>query len=249
MADQIVDVRSLVCVLSVLLTTGPIFAADIAFSDFLPSFKYTKEGSENTSYYYIEPVFDVYTSGCLTPLIITVLIPLYLYLLRPFIHDYVSEPLKSRSRNGLISGFCVLLMGLFGPKYCNNSSFILDNWACSNSISSYFTLSSHFVLIPHSLNAIGYMLLYIGLFEFICSQSPSSMKGFLMGTFFAIRGVFQSLDVLLLYLPMINFCHSSQQKFPYCGFIYYFLNTDWNSCIHICIARRYNHRQRPTHIN
>ena len=36
-------------------------------------------------------------------------------------------------------------------------------------------------------------------FKFISAQSPSSMKGFLIGVFFAIRGIFQLFSSLVFF--------------------------------------------------
>lgn len=251
--SKVGDVKIFLGILSVLLTVGPIFSADVAFNDFLPGLVYDLELIDNVTYlenglYTINRFFH---SSCFTPLIIVVFIPLYLCFLRPFICNYIPGPFK---RIGLgmivlcVSGICTLVMGLFGPKYCNNKSIdISQSEGCINSITSYFTLSSHFALIPQGLNAFGYMFLYIALFEFICSQSPSSMKGYLMGIFFAIRSIFSSLGVHVIYIPMITYCHSQEQKFPYCGFTYYLVNIITaltGIMLFTFVVRKYKYRQR-----
>ena len=48
------------------------------------------------------------------------------------------------------------------------------------------------------LSALSRMLIYTGVFEFICSQSPHSMKGLIIGVFYAIRGLYQVLAALLV---------------------------------------------------
>ena len=150
---------------------------------------------------------------------VVIFIPLYLFLLRPFIHDYVPGMLK-RMGLGMImfalSGLCTLLMGSIGH-ICHSN----NNIPCS--ATKYFKISPHFLIIQSSLNALGYMLFNIAAFEFICTQSPHSMKGLLIGTLFAIKGVFQLIGVVAIYTPVVASCKLIS-NFPVCGFIYYLIN-------------------------
>ena len=56
---------------------------------------------------------------------------------------------------------------------------------------TYYSFNMHWgVLIPPSL--------LLGTLEFISAQSPQSMKGLLVGVFFAIRGLFQFLNSIVI---------------------------------------------------
>ena len=68
----------------------------------------------------------------------------------------------------------------------------------------YPTLNLHWsVLIPPNiLLGISSLLIETTTLEFISAQSPHSMKGFLVGIFFAIKGLFQFLDPLRLSLSL-----------------------------------------------
>ena len=46
---------------------------------------------------------------------------------------------------------------------------------------------------------IGSTLVTVSVLEFICAQSPHSMKGLLFGVFFCIRGIFQSISSIALF--------------------------------------------------
>ena len=61
---------------------------------------------------------------------------------------------------------------------------------------TYPTLNMHWsVLIPLSLLlGVGPLLVITASLEFISAQSPQPIKGFLIGIFFAIRGLFQFLN-------------------------------------------------------
>ena len=64
------------------------------------------------------------------------------------------------------------------------------------------TLDMHWsVMIPSIiLLGIGPTVLMATVLEFISAQSPHSMKGFLFGIFFAIRGVFQFLGSIAVFI-------------------------------------------------
>ena len=136
----------------------------------------------------------------------------------------------------LISGFCMLVMGV--ANHNNRASE-------SCTMNSYLNISPHFFLLQYGLNAVSYLLLYIASYEFVCAQSPQSMKGLLIGTFFAIKGIFQLLGVVL-YLAVGIKCNL-RHHFPVCGFIYYLINV-MVALIGIItfalVARRYQYRKR-----
>ena len=235
--EQVEDVKAFIGILCVILTLGPVFFADVAFSENLPGLVRT-----NSYDYYFNDV-DVpsyayfYGSGCLTPLLMLILIPLYLCLFRPLIQDHIPGILK---RMGLgmvlcsISGLCTLVM-----------STINRNCARESCKLTYFNISPHFLLIQFTLNALSYLLLYIASYEFVCAQSPHSMKGLLIGTFFAIKGSFQLFGVVL-YSVIGTECNV---KFglPVCTFTYYFINIVIaliGLIAFVLVARKYQYRQR-----
>ena len=231
--EEVENVKAFVGILSVLLTIGPTFVADIALNgDLLDHSIEYFNSTISTQYTYF------YHSGILTPLMIVILIPFYLSLLRPFIHSRIPGMLK-RIGLGLIllmlSVLCNLLMdSIFGRHHHKHRGIL-----------NYVDNNPHLFLIQFSLNAVGYMLLYISTYEFICAQSPHSMKGLLIGTFFAIKGFFQSFGALVLYTPINRFCFEGD--FPLCGFIYYALIIVVlliGIVAYAVVARKYQYRQR-----
>ena len=64
----------------------------------------------------------------------------------------------------------------------------------------YPVLEMHWAVLipPNILLGIGPPIVTATVFEFIPAQSPHSMKGLLIGVFFAIRGVFQLISSLVL---------------------------------------------------
>ena len=101
------------------------------------------------------------------------------------------------------------------------------------------------VNIPLGANIFGSMIFYIAIYEFLYSQSPHSMKGLMIGTFFAIRGTFQLLGILILF-PFLGW-RSSFPSFPSCGFIYNLTCMTiafFGMAGYIWIAKKYQNRQR-----
>ena len=196
-----------------------------------------------------------------TSLPIVVFIPLYISLLRPSLYKYIPGVLKRLGLGMifiLLSILCTSIMDIYGHMHANVTDCFLTNNPDSNYIydneSDSFTfhitmlkINSHFLIIQYSLNAIGYVLLYIAAYEFICSQSPHAMKGLAIGTFFAIKGVFQLLAVVITYLPFAPHEWSKTHTFPSCGFVYYLINAIIvliGIVAYTCVARQYQYRER-----
>ena len=107
------------------------------------------------------------------------------------------------------------------------------------------------LVIQHSLSALSSMLVYIALYEFICSQSPHSMKGLLIGLSFAIRGVSETIAITLV-LPFY-FNSGLKTTFPSCWMVYHLVNISLGVLaflVFTCAARKYKYRERdePCHV-
>ena len=107
--EEVENVKAFVGILCILLTIGPTFVADIAVNGIVPNLAVNIYYANYFNFSDLPVYVSLYSSGCLTPLIIVVFVPLYLILLRPFIYDYIPGMLK---RMGLgmillfISGLC-----------------------------------------------------------------------------------------------------------------------------------------------
>ena len=73
---------------------------------------------------------------------------------------------------------------------------------CIDHLPILLSLGMHWsVMLPSVIFlGIGPTLMTTTIFEFISAQSPHSMKGFLFGVFFAIRGVFQLFGSISVFL-------------------------------------------------
>ena len=247
--EEVEDVKVFLGILRVLLTLGPILMVDIAVSGILQRFAVHIDVTilDNLGLITIKGFL---TQGVgLTPVLIAIFIPLYLCLLRPFIHNYIPGMLK-RIGLGMIfillSALCTLSLDIYGHVHAKITSCFLSDDPV-NDLNSDITLniSPYYLIIQYSLNAIGYLLLYTATYEFICAQSPQAMKGLIIGTFFAIKGIFQLFGVAVIFASFTdwNLAHS----FPSCGFVYYLINVVIafaGIVAYTWVARRYQYRQR-----
>ena len=195
--EQVEDVKAFLGILSVLLTLGPIMMVDFSVDGLIFRFSSHLDGK------FLESILNDRNNikiDSLAPLLITLLIPLYLYLLRPFFYNYISGMLK-RIGIGMIlfllSILCTLVMDAYGHIHANMTICFLsyDPLGYYNftgyANTTILDINSDFLIPQYFLNALGYMFLYIVVYEFIilCSQSPQRMKELTIGTFFVIKGV------------------------------------------------------------
>ena len=257
--EQVEDVKTFLKILRLLLALGPIFAVDIAASNQLPTVAYHLADDFGTAL--LLPLKEscsiVYSTilvlnGSITPLIITLVLPLYVSLLRPHMDRCFPRLLK---QIGL--GMILILLSLITSllldtiRHIHSSSttcFLSDDHYLNNAtchVMETSPVSPLYIMIPYTLNAFAYMLLYIGIYKFILFQSSDRMRGLVIGSFFAIKGVFQLLAVLTVYLPFISW--SSDSSFPSCGFVYYLINIAIaliTIMAYICAARSYKYPTR-----
>ena len=256
--EQVEDVKTFLRILRVLLALGPIFAVDIAAGSQLPTMAYHLACGSATAL--LRPVKEAYSilvmyaktlalNGSVTPLIITFIIPLYI-LLRQFIKNRVPRTLMQIGLGIivlLLSLTTTLLLDTVGHIHSSSTACFLNNGPYFNhtcDLVESLSISPLYIIIPYTLNGFAYLLLYIGVYQFILAQSPYGMKGLVVGIFFAIKGFFQLLAVLTVYLPFISW--SSDSSFPSCGFIYYLINfviALTGTLAYSCVSRSYQYRE------
>ena len=131
----------------------------------------------------------------------------------------------------LLGVLSLLIIDLIGHSLKNNAS---NNTQCmfqvyrtSNEMLAYPALDMHWsVLIPPNLLlGIGPLIVVTTTFEFILAQSPQSMKGLIIGVFFAIRGLFQFLNSIIIIPFSLKHPWASGEMLEHppvtnCGFAY-----------------------------
>ena len=243
--EQVENVKVFLNILKILLSLGPLFAIERSANILQPLF-FTHLSGEASPY--IGSAFSIYLIPTLLSVIILIF---YVTILRPLVLDYIPSILK-RLWLGIIllilPSICFFILDTIGHLDISPHStecFLTRTFVMNSSELETLDINSMFLFIPNFFYSCGFLILYIAIFEFICSQSPHSMKGLLIGTFYAIRGVFQLLGALLFMFPFLGWRISS--SFPSCGFVYCLINIivaligivayTWTAC-------RYQNRQR-----
>ena len=243
--EQIENVRVFLHILQVLLSLGPVFAVKRSTSYLLPRF------SAHVSEYFYPCEVSVVVKDVL-PLLLTVsLAILYSVLVRPFIYRWIPSILKRMWFGVLFLVMPILfffILDIVDHTNISHSSecFLTAQYGVfSNFESTSLGINSLYFFIPNFSYSCGYLIFHIAVFEFICSQSPHSMKGLLIGVFFAIRGIFQFLGALLFMFPFLGWKLPS--PFPSHGFVYYLINIIValiGIVSYTWAAKRYQYRQR-----
>jgi peptide/histidine transporter 3/4 len=255
--EQVEDVKTFYGVLKVLFSFGVVFFLDFAANSVFPLF------SLHVAPFYHWQNYSLYNethlelsminNGLVSPLLVVICIPLYLYLLRPFIWRYVPGILK---RMGLGMGAVLLsLIITFSENILVHKKDENDSATCFFTSKGYFghtlLISELAFLAQLVLSGLSHILIYTAAFEFICSQSPHSMKGLVVGVFYAIKGLNQVLATLF----SLPFSVPSSSYFrPSCGFYYYLANIVIGLLallVYVCVAKRYRPRERdePSNIH
>ncbi len=246
--EQVENVKAFFGILLVLISLGPFFTADIAGSAILPLVRLHFSGY--SSYSIANALFA--NGGTCYPLFIVLFIPIFLKFLYPLFQRYATSIL-GRIGIGLclttVSLVCSLSMDKIGHDLLTanitSSLFAAENF--KGLYANPLNLNAYILTPQNILIAISYTLIYGGVFEFICAQSPHSMKGFLIGIFFAVKGLFQLIGVFAILLPFSFWTDS-----PQVGLAYFLLNiviSISGVVFFILAARRYQYRQREEFCN
>ena len=259
---QVEDVKAFWGILKVLVSIGPAFLLQTVMQTILPAF--AKHGNafvhqSNTSYQeiHIEGMaqYILISNGLLSPLLVVICIPLYLYWIRPRIKCYIPGILN-RIQLGisvmLASLICTFVMDVVvhvrSTEYanCMFRGYALHHNATNKVYDTDFPASPllfqnvYFFTTQHVLSALADMLFDIAVLEFVCSQSPYSMKGLLLGIFFSTRSLFQGITFLSI-LPFVNWQIESLS----CGSGFYatvIVVCLFDFMIFSCVSRRYKYR-------
>ena len=268
---EVEDVKAFLSILKLLIFVSPAFYLQAVVQSLLPTFashdnfyiQETIENSNETFKHQVHPegvIRHLFVSnGLLSPLLVTLSIPLYLWFIRPHIVYHIPGMLK-RIGMGMVlmilSLLCALVMDVVvhvrktKDATCMFNGYTTESDAIhhhSNYTDNSFPTNPlyqnvYFFVSQHILSSLIDMLLDIAVLEFICSQSPYSMKGLLFGVLFSLRNLFQCLAVLSI-LPFSSL--SSHFQLLSCGSVFYLCSiviAVLAMCLFTCVARRYKYR-------
>ena len=260
---QVEDVKAFWGILKVILSTGPAFLLQTVAYSILPEF--AKHGNiflleDNSSAkheIHLEGVarYILISSGLLSPLLVVICIPLYLCWIRPHIRYYIPGMLKRIGLSIIIIVFsliCTFVMDLVvhlrntesaGCMFKGYTGTKIKDLSVVNNFPAHPLYQNvHFFASQHVLCAVANMLLDIALLEFVCSQSPYSMKGLLLGIFFSVKSLFQGIALTSI-LPFGAWWNI---RSLHCGSGFYLMNIIiglLELVLYTCVSKRYKYRE------
>ena len=261
--SQVEDVKTLLRVGSVLLALGPLFVLEIPGSfGIFPLF--ALHTSKNFQFYAHHSCSSpakwiVIQSGGIGYIASIVFLPLYMWVVYSLFRKRVPRILNRLQFAVLLSiagVFCLLIIDLAGhfhhhhqhPKLTNGTCLFTSRYQVSEK-GTPIVLNMHWSvnILPCVLLNVGSLLIRATAFEFISAQSPHSMKGLLVGIFFAIKGLFQSISAAAVLPFAIPNVWNRTSSVINCGFGYYLFTIVVASVglvVFSIVVRRYSYRQR-----
>ena len=207
--EQVEDTKTFFKVLTVLLALGPIFTMDVPSS--YMGFMLFGLHTGNVHFISVEPKggfvnctsWVLLRSGSLKYAAGTLLFPVYMWVIFSYLHKRIPQ-MFVRLLTGIIvymlGNLCLVITDLIGhvnfKQDSNGANLCMLDFVQVSSP----TLQMHWtaMLAPSILLGVGPLIVMTTALEFISAQSPHSMKGLIVGLFFAIEGLFQLISAVAL---------------------------------------------------
>ena len=158
---------------------------------------------------------------CITILTGSISIPIYHLIIRPILHKlHVLNKCSMSSLKLIGCGVILIIAGTVGMTCIEGIGHLqTPNATCMfNTRSMPISINYYWVTIPLIVKAIGNNVFSLFSLQFIIAQSPQEMKGFLIGLFYGLDGIFKLIGFNLYRLFLFN-------RTSGCGFYYYLCHT------------------------
>ena len=273
--SQVEDVKTFFRIVVVLLALGPVFVLEIPGSYYLFPLFALHVGSK-LQFHDNKPCSNpidwaLLQSGGLGCVVTMLFLPVYIWVIFSLLRKRVPRILNRlwcAMVMSLTGVFCLLIIDLVGHfhYHYHHHNAIGEN---SDHLNSTCLFTTNYLYIRHKHNPspmpvvlnvhksavvvpiimlnLGYLLIQATTFEFISAQSPHSMKGLLVGVFFAIKGLFQFISAAAVVPFAIPKIWNSINPVTNCAFGYYLLNIIValsGLVIFTVVIRRYSYRER-----
>ena len=209
--EQVEDVKAFYGILKILFSLGITFFLDIVSGPLFTTFAHLQNNNimyDTTFLYLIENI--LLRNSMLSSTLVVLGVPVYICLIRPYYHCGLN--MLKRMGIGIVF-FILSVICTFAAEatlHSTGNSTVtqgMDFGWITNDIDSYLEAPQQarvLALIPQQcFSALSVLFIYPALYEFICAQSPHSMKGLFIGVTFAVKGFFEFLSsatFLLFYL-------------------------------------------------
>ena len=227
--EQVEDVKSFLQIILILLSLGPVFTlvvpAGLFYADFVQHATHFDEpnGTCNWKWIFLD-------NGGVKYLVATLFYPIYIWFIFSALRNCIPRIFTRLFVWILTLVICVTSMALIdlsGHLLYHHQNHVGMSCMLTHMVNSLKSptlgLPWAVFLLPSTLQAVAPMMIITTTFEFISAQGPHAMKGFLVGVFFSIMGLFQFIGSLMLlpfYLPKIWSEEGERAPVVNCGFGY-----------------------------
>ena len=254
--EQVEDVKTLVRIVLILFAVAPVSILDVPTSAVSMALMGVHLGpSTNESVHNLcEWNWIIVNCGILRCIISTLFLPVYTSIIFTLFRKRVPK-IFCRLGFGvilyLLGGLSIFFVDIIGhTQYQGNGTQCIVVYDSDYDV-DISSLGMHWaVYIPSNvLVGLGPTIVTVTIFEFISAQSPHSMKGLLLGTYYAITGVYQFMSSVVL-VPFTSYeFQANRQSLPRYGCLFgYFLFVSFIALIglvwFIVAARCYRYRER-----
>ncbi len=252
--EEVEDVKAFYGILKVIFITGPSF---LQFMTFTPTDYYFQlHFTANQSNYSTNTPINAIKSALIENLAVFI-VPLYLIGLRPFISYYIPSMLK-RMAVGIVVPTLLLMIYLVldtiehaenKTLQCMFSINLNDTSVTKPIMATYVSQYYDYIrAFPITASDLSRYVVMVAQFEFICSQSPHTMKGLLIGLAIGIQGLFSFLGSSLPYMFQSGW---QRATFPSCCMAYFLINIILGLIVYVYVTRGYQYRMRdePCHVH
>ena len=194
--EQVEDVKTFLKIVLVLMCIGPVFVMDLPAKNIIMYYFEVHLGAP-LKFEWISIVVD---GGILKSILSTIFLPIYMWIIFSVMRNRVPSILR-RLGFGIVVYFLGILsffmLDIYGHSHDNGECIF--NFTVSDTVHIPQLKLNWATYVPSNiLISIGPTLVTVTVFEFISAQSPHSMKGFLLGTYFAISGFYRFVSSCIL---------------------------------------------------
>ena len=232
--EMVEDVKTFFKILIMLFVISPIFTLQVAVDYMFPLYGVHLGNSSTFNTTECSAEWLLLQSGNLSYLITVVFMPLYILFIHPCIPRWMPRILYRLTIGIFLMFLFVAAMFIIQVVANYNAIYKQDkNITCmflsdvrnENEVSSMLNFDIPVLILPNLLGGIAFPLVYVTILEFISAQSPHSMKGLLLGVFYAFRGFFTLTGCVLIFPFAQEKYWKDTAHVTDCGFYYYLLST------------------------
>ena len=229
--EMVEDVKTFLKILIMLFVISPISTVQVALNYMFPIFGIHLGNDTINDENGCTPEWILLQSGNLSYVVTVVIMPLYIIIIHPQLPKWMPRILF-RLSIGIFLMFISIAVTLVIQVIANHHALYEQdrNITCmfisdirdNRKMLNFHNLS---LIVPNLLCGIAFPLVDVTILEFISAQSPHTMKGLLLGVFYAFRGFFKLIGCTLVLPFARNSFWRDTTSITDCGFYYYLLGT------------------------